>query len=254
LLGIWIYRLVFGFISLVMTLGLLFCLFWVWLYAGYTTGVEFSPDDFSVRQFDYYRPFPYSIGFWKTISPAGDFDVHIRSLSVLPKRNPTTWHLVKDNRTSIRSRNNQAIILTQYLSTYLSTRSRGNSDKFWIVWSNGHSSKAKRLWPLIQAMAFDNLYLITPEVLNQAILLQDVDDQSFIDTLRTKVADELDLMSEERQVKGLTQQAEQLTGLAVKYRATSGVLVLPPVPLNTPEPAENFGTEEIDFPQQPNAN
>lgn len=223
--------------------------FWIWAMTGYVNGVEFSPDGFQLRRFSFTKPVLSTTGFWKAEFIESDFSSELAALGVCPIRAPQTWHLAQDNRTSLRSIDRQADVLTNMLEARTA-----EGDWFWIQWSKQHPQPATRLWPLLQSLAFDQLYLVTPLVLRGALEHQQLDPQEFEANLRQVVCDELELMKEEYTHQKQSDKVQRMDTLLQKYLNSSGPLPQP-VNLNPKEPtdydAEEYDEDEYDDEELP---
>lgn len=216
-------RFCLGIISLLTLAVISYVVFWLWMFTGCYYGSEISPDDFSIRDFVYYQPFPTQEGFWRSRTMDRDFSAALASQNMISTRPATVWHLVQDNATPLRSRDVQAEILTKYL---LSRDDDG--DLFWIAWNSKYGLQAKRLWPLIQHLSFDQLYPLTPVVFEEALLHQSASPAEFQQALQGVVIAELNLMLEEAKDANNTARQQLIEGYLEKYSSDWQTLTLAP--------------------------
>jgi hypothetical protein len=140
------------------------------------TGVEFSPDDFTVREFSYTKV------DWLNWTMAGmqyrdETSIFHQSLIddawiARVTKTEKTWHLISDNLTDDDSPDFDARILNDYLEM-----------EFWSDWNDEkkNTKKAKKLWPAVAALARNNTYWAIPDLMDLAIDQQSLTNQSFSD-------------------------------------------------------------------------
>lgn len=150
---------------LVFTLSMLgICFLGLITYMSYASvqGVEFSPNTFSHRQFNYYRlPFTkarLSATTLQTTKSTASADV-LKHLQTLP--GVTVWHVA--SATQYR----EEFFPAKVLHDSLSERNADGKD-YWGAWSNANSQRAAVLWPLIQQAAYRELYFAIPGMLECA--------------------------------------------------------------------------------------
>lgn len=161
---------------------------------GERSGVEFSPDDFSMRKFDYCN-LPLinwtRRGIKYSDAPNGNAatliaDDWIRVTGRTPKR----WHLVSETGGQLFPSGRMpsdcdARFLTEYFDT------NNNSGENWIMnWTNDNPKSAKRYWPLIAEMARDELYLPIPGLMEFVLDYPNSDkDENFEAALLKRVSE-----------------------------------------------------------------
>lgn len=239
-MGKWLIRLALAPIILFALGFFVFVAFWIWAMTGQVQGVEFSPDGFQLRRFSYTKPILSQTGFWKSENIETDLSSQLAALGVCPIRAPKTWHLAQDNKTSLRSIDRQADVLTEMLEAR-----NPEGDWFWVQWSKKHPQPASKLWPLLQSLAFDRLYLVTPLVLRGALEHQKLNSGEFEAQLRQVVCEELELMKEEYDHQNQNEEVERIDTLLQKYLTSSGALP-EPVDLNPKEPTDYDAEETND--------
>lgn len=158
---------------------------------GEKTGIEFSPDDFSMRRFNYCR-IPLinwtrrGIDYENVDCPTGQnliADDWIRVTGRIPKR----WHLVSESvgySTSRLPEECDARFLTKYFEF---TNSDGENHI--MKWTDANPKSAKVLWPEVAELARDALYLPIPALFEFAIDHSKADnDDKFIDELNLQLS------------------------------------------------------------------
>ena len=166
-------------------------LFLIMSAMGEKTGIEFSPDDFSMRRFNYCR-LPLinwtrrGIEYEDVSCPTGQTliaDDWVRVTGRIPKR----WHLVSESSGYSPSRLPEecdARFLTQYFEF---TDSDGAN--FLMKWTNENPTSAKALWPEIAELARDKLYVPIPVLLEFAIDHPKADqDKKFVDRFNRQLS------------------------------------------------------------------
>jgi len=140
----------------------------VWINASHHKGVEFSPDDFSSRSFEYYQD-PLSGMLFRGRTYSSTYNNHpdlvITNLISPLKITPKTWHLVSENSnlSQVISHDCDARFLYDLMNLLTE-----DLDSFWDDWNNNYPDHAKIFWPLIAEMARDELYLTIPEIMSVA--------------------------------------------------------------------------------------
>lgn len=193
-----------------------------WASSLYVTGRTFSPDDFNVREFSYVRSNLFSSkANSKQETAVTTLSMSLRSSNLIAFKAPKTFHLVSDNKTDPLSRDTQAVILVNYLKM--------NND-FWADWNQTNPKLAKVLWHTIQAMAYDRLYILTPQVFDIAMLSSDKKQspESFEERIRAAISSELNKMIAERSADSPS-EAHSLKRLKEKYQPDAGPISLDPV-------------------------
>jgi hypothetical protein len=165
----WVARILIGLAAVV---GVALVLFLCVLSFGSVEGEEFSPDDFSRRNFTYFEIPVVRI----QVSPVfrynnvNELAAHLRQISYIPKSSRTEphWDLVTASRGGTRW-SGDAAILCMYLDA------RQDSEVRWLVWSREHPNLAKHLWPAVAEVARRNLYSLVPDLINLAEGAEDPD-------------------------------------------------------------------------------
>ncbi|QEG25275.1 hypothetical protein [Mariniblastus fucicola] len=161
---------------------------------GEKSGIEFSPDDFSMRRFNYCN-FPIvnwtRRGIKYTDVENGTAlmlidDDWIRETGRTPKR----WHLVSENGGNFSTtRKISADCDARFLTNYFDL-SNNEGEIYVSKWTDDNPDSAKIFWPLIAEMARDDLYLPIPELIEFVLDYPDPDkDDEFPVKLRKRVAD-----------------------------------------------------------------
>jgi hypothetical protein len=177
-------------VSLVV-LPILFMLLSAW---GEKSGVEFSPDDFSMRSFDYCR-LPL-IGWTRRGIKYKDVDNATAKMLIdddwirATGRNQKRWHLVSESIPALISQNKiPAACDARFLTEYFDL---SNKDGIVLVthWTDENPDSAKLFWPMVAEMARDSLYLPMPELMQFVLNYPTPDkDESFETKLTLRVGD-----------------------------------------------------------------
>lgn len=153
---------------IVVPLTYLFLVAW-----GEKSGTEFSPDDFSFRQFDYCR-LPFfgwtHRGIKHTVSENDFASTLIDDDWIRPSgRSPKRWHLVNEHSSSFISVSQHSIDCdAHFLTDYFDMVDKEGLNRV-ANWNDTQPKSAKVLWPLIAEMARGNLYLQVPKVMEFAL-------------------------------------------------------------------------------------
>lgn len=192
-----------------------------WFLSLEVEGVEFSPDDFSLNEFSYTRSTIFFEAYNLKRSSNSTIGMSLASSNLITTNPAKTFHLVSDNRTDPLSRKLQASILVRYLDL--------NRD-VWVDWNTKNPKLAGVMWPIIQAMAYDRLYILTPDVFDQAIHKTDKDTtpEEFQHSIRSHISDELFKMIEEQEVASNESQVILYKKLQSKYSPSSGPILAAP--------------------------
>ena len=185
---------------LLITLGVCFAvaialLGYIFIGCKYS-GVEFSPDDFTVRHFSYiYEPMTNSVISGRSFADQDDYNYGFYS-HMLPElvannyirpvfKKKKTWHLVEDNGVYYAgsSSDSDAQLLVNFLALY-----NENHENTWTAWNSEHPKLAKVLWPMVAEMARDKTYLTIGDVLTFALDSEQTDPKLFKADLREEVA------------------------------------------------------------------
>ena len=131
-------------------------------FSSSISGTEFSPNTFQTRSFAYARIPGTRIRVAPTSLGASIATVSIDVLKHLPNSNRTQeWHV-----TSIMGESN----VTHGASVLVEALKQRTSDgqDVWGAWSIRHPKSASFFWPLVQQVAFQQLYECIPELLQVA--------------------------------------------------------------------------------------
>lgn len=129
-------------------------------------GFEFSPSHFQLRRFQFRRlpllNLQISGRTYTNETSATSLFLVAKGLVKSPSKPPDRWDLVDINRAGKRSSQADASMLTTYLA------GDGGSGVDWEEWSQKNMPAAKVLWPLVQNLATQQLYLLLPRVFELA--------------------------------------------------------------------------------------
>ncbi len=156
---------------------------------GQTTGVEFSPDDFSRRRFSYNQT-PY---FNWVIAKKTYFDettpleenLVLDGLIMPVVNKPQTWHLISDSGSTpeFMSAGCDARFLTKFLDL-----TDDKDHDYWLGWNEKYPDSAKFFWPRVAELARQEMYLKIPDVMQFAMAVEKDDVGTFADRLDELVA------------------------------------------------------------------
>ena len=143
--------------------------------AGWTTGVEYSPDLFVHRSFRYYtvlgiRLTPKRTETW--MSPVDEY-LHRNGFVDATASSQPRWRLVKAYAPGVRGWSGDAKWMCMGLGCW------AGSDR-WVKWSEQHPELAKRLWPhvvdRVRRERYDEVYyLFRMTSLEKATTPEDID-------------------------------------------------------------------------------
>ena len=162
--------------------------FFILSLSGRMNGREFSPDNFSIRDFKYNK-IPYLnwvISPKETSDQSGDIQQQLFDLGLLPGNVPAkTWHLVSElNLTdSFQPPECDARFLVYYLEL---TNLDGSS--VLVDWNEKYPDLAPLFWPHVIEMARQELYLKIPEIMEYALTDPPKSQGEFSNKLKTLVA------------------------------------------------------------------
>lgn len=180
--------------SLVVVLATVFVLGIYLLFGCNYYGTEFSPDDFTVRDFSYsYEPYTDWVICRRSYSTNsfGGYTSYsmpslVREKYIKPVFNKDkNWHLVEDNGSYPGDSSSDCD--ARFLVDFLSLLDQ-NGENIWTVWNSEYPKLAKVLWPLIAEMARDEMYLVVGDVLTFVIDSEYSDPKKFEADLRQEVA------------------------------------------------------------------
>lgn len=183
-------------------------------------GVEFSPDDFSVRHFSYTRVewlnWNVSKIAYEDMSTSFHQDLVLDGWVKPVTAKPKTWHLVSDSVSDENSPDFDASILADYLKM-----------PFWEDWNEDakNKAKAKALWPAVAVLARNYAYWAIPDLMDLVINQKSLTDSQFKTDIKTKVVLALsqngDLKMSNKDYEG----AEKSYTSALEYEVTSALLI-----------------------------
>lgn len=184
-------------------------------------GVEFSPDDFTTRRFQYAK---IEWLDW-TISGLDHTDITsqfqqslVDDLWIKPRRNMNkTWHLVSDSITTGDSPDFDARILFDYLQMPI-----------WSDWNDDQSNqkKAKVLWPAVATLARNYVYWAIPDLMDLAINQKSLSDQQFTQKVNQISADALLQNAKIQSADGKFQDAKKSIDAAINFQKTDEILAI----------------------------
>ncbi|QEG43861.1 hypothetical protein [Roseimaritima ulvae] len=151
-------------VGVVAAVILFICVGLATLAQGKVRGTEFSPQDFSEREFVFWEiPLVHlqitPIRRSGTINPLTSYLKAQQLIQVPPggsKPSAQTWHLVKLSRGSLPRPPADAEILVNYLEGDVGAR--------WRQWTIDHPEMAKIFWPLTQKLAKRELYVLMSDL------------------------------------------------------------------------------------------
>ncbi|MEM6690412.1 MAG: hypothetical protein AAF664_13350 [Planctomycetota bacterium] len=163
----------------------------VWL-GGRVHGSEFSPSDFSIREFHFYEvPLLHTqITPIKRTTRTLGFPRYLVAQSLIDssKSDPPVWHLASIGRGGTAPEDADAGLLVDQFNLTI------DGKEFWRTWSDDHPKIAAVLWPVIQDLAYEELYVLVPDVLEEA--LKQTPPPMFRDALKERVKLEINRLVE----------------------------------------------------------
>lgn len=150
---------------------------------GEKSGVEFSPDDFTFRRFDYCK-LPV-INWTRRGIKYSKLDNGTAEMLVVDDwirptgRTPQRWHLVSESGSSISTSASSKECDARFLTRYFDMTDSDGVNRV-VNWTDENPESAKFFWPLIAEMSRDSLYLQIPEVIEFVLAFPEPDsDDSF---------------------------------------------------------------------------
>ncbi|MEM6778501.1 MAG: hypothetical protein AAF670_12655 [Planctomycetota bacterium] len=148
-------------ITLVSVLMIAVLLFVMEVWFGHVVGVEFEPNQFQVRSFQYYEIPWIQIQLTpirRTVS-SPETARYLTQNSLLGPAGKPRWDLVS----VARSRGNPRFADAALLTDQLELERQGQA--VWKKWSQDHPKLAAILWPRVASLARRELYLLIPDIL-----------------------------------------------------------------------------------------
>jgi 3-methyladenine DNA glycosylase AlkC len=143
------------------------------LWFGGVHGTEFSPQTFERRSYSFYelpliRKQVTAIRHDDLTGVAETFLTSKNYVATPPAGAPQDWHIIVGSQGTKMFHKGDASILMQYLD------SKDSADYHrWVKWSEDHPKLAKVLWPAVQRLAQDDLYIFIPDLF---LLAKQADD------------------------------------------------------------------------------
>jgi hypothetical protein len=154
------------------TLSAALVVFIATLWFGAVHGTEFSPQTFERRSYSFHE-LPL-VGIQVTAiqhedqsSVAETFLTNNKYVKAAPG-GTQDWHIVIGSRGTKMFRKGDAAILMQYLDSQ-----DANDYHRWVKWSEDHPNLAKVLWPSVQRLAEDELYVFIPDLFDLAKVIDE---------------------------------------------------------------------------------
>ena len=158
--------------GLLFLLAIALCSLLSFLYVGTIKGTEFSPSTFQSRSFSYLRiPGTMSRLGPTTLGPSSP-TTELEILKHLTRQSgPDTWHPIAILNSNLAPKYPAALLVESL------ARKSPEGNSIWAAWSANHPALAATLWPFIQQMAMNNIYLEIPSILEFAENYQGPDDK-----------------------------------------------------------------------------
>jgi tetratricopeptide (TPR) repeat protein len=160
--------LAYSLFAFLLTVGVVFyCI----LHYGRVTGEEFSPDNFTRRQFVYWEVPLLGIQVWPIdrTDDTNDLERFLTADKLITEIKTTDaqrrWDLVQVShggfdQSAVGFSEGEARILCSYLDAQ-----DENKKIIWLEWSKQHQELAKILWPMVAKLARQELYVFVPDLL-----------------------------------------------------------------------------------------
>ena len=156
----WLVYTVFGTLG---TLAAGLVVFFATLVFGSVHGIEFCPQTFERRSYSFYElpllGIQVSAIHHEDESGATESCVTTNKYVAAATGGKQDWHVVVGSRGTKMLRKGDAAILVQYLDAQDSTNYHR-----WVKWSEENPKLAKALWPAVQRLAKDELYVFIPDL------------------------------------------------------------------------------------------
>lgn len=210
----------------------------VWLF-GNVRGEEFSPNRFARREFSYFQiPFVGTqltpVSFSKPFGGTDPLVKHLRANGLLSsvRSKAVRWDIVTLKEPGRNNDKGDAEILTKYLDQ----RGAFGGDT-WLEWTEDPETAevAETLWPLVADLAYEELYILLPDLFDLARRYPDIDE--FVKAVHEELPTSIRKVAESEKVGGNAERASQLESFA------SRVAILEATPYETPE-SDDSETEE----------
>lgn len=196
----------------------------VWYSSGLRSGQEFSPDDFSRRNFSYNVDPWFGWVLSKRVNTPVTVGLHqelVQDGLVQPvNHQPQRWHLVHDSgstRAGRPSHDCDARLLIDYLELF-----NDEGELVWRLWNLDHPQLAKVFWPRIAELARDEMYLQIPPLMAWVLDGHPSDLASFDAELRQRVAEAYRTMGSLDEELGRADRAQQRLLKARQYDPQGG--------------------------------
>ena len=181
---------------------------------GWTTGEEFSPDDFSRRRFAYNEMPLFKITLrgirYEDITPVFEQSLQVDKL-ITDNSTIKQWDLVSDSWTALRSPDVDAGLLTGVLDIQ-----DNNYESIWTIWNEDHSELAADLWPIIASLARLRLYIDASEILIKAIDLDKSGRDEFRQFAFDRSVSALNDLAAQRATDGAHEEAESIYSKSIE--------------------------------------
>jgi len=155
------------------------------LVYGAVRGTEFSPDDFSRRDFSYLQVpwLNWTVSGIEYIDNTPELEQTLLTDRLIQRKKlvgkqTKTWHLSYDSDVP-GSHACDARFLTKYLDFYDWDSKTATSTPFWLKWNEEFPLSAKIFWPTIADLARREMYLSIPEVMRLALDVDKDQPRSF---------------------------------------------------------------------------
>ncbi len=181
---------------------------------GQVEGIEFSPNEFRYRNFQYVQIPWIRVQVWPIVrsdSSPGLSDYLHGEKQILPTSisQPGRWDLVRISRNGRVGRGDADLL-------YRALARRDESGSFfWLKWTQSNESSARRLWPEVQRLAERELYFLIPELMELAT--SQADPERLPVVLDDHLARVLELHASTQQELGNARNALELLDEALRH-------------------------------------
>ena len=176
---------------LVLLVGILLFFFSVYVFGG-VSGEEFSPTGFQRRTFSYNEIPLFHIQFtsirrYKDSKPLSVYLLKQKYLSATAGKK-LRWDLVSSNRVNLNSPLCDSRILCAYLD-----QTDHDGDYVWEEWSKKNPKLSSVLWPVLENIAQQQLYFLTPDLVDLAKTAKD--QKTFQNQIRLLLAEKYEFLA-----------------------------------------------------------
>lgn len=135
---------------------------------GTVSGTEFSPDDFSRRDFSYIRIplLKWTVQGIDYEDVTSQIELSLVQDGFIAPQNPLSWHLCNEGNLLVQPNEADARLLVNLLNLPIDV---DGYRYYWKKWNDDQPELARVFWPVIADMARDEMYLAIPDIMTFAM-------------------------------------------------------------------------------------